>query len=136
MSESNNSSWILEAFSAARQGLGLSSSIFRKADYELVLTDMDEVRLSRLVQPLPLSSPSKVGKQIEEAGGIQALFSPAAKAAIAVWGTRHRAVQILRELSKTVSVLLRAYQQGQLNNAAAILRTLPVIAMSAFTPGK
>ena len=124
MSESNCNWWLPEAFSVAVQGLCLSPSILRRMDYEQVLVHMDEARLFRLVEPLPLCRPSEVAGQLEKAGGPQALFSPAAQVAIASWGAIHQAVQVLRELSKTTSVLLRAHRHGRLSDSQAVLRAL------------
>ena len=42
---------------------------------------------------------------------------------------------VLRELSKAVPALLRAYRQGQLVNSGAVLCILPMLAMSRFVPG-
>jgi hypothetical protein len=109
--------------------------MLHRMNYEQVLGHIDEARLSRLVEPLPLSRPEEVARQIEKAGGPGVLFSQAAQTAIASWGTIYQAVRVLRELSKTVLVLQRAYRQGQLTNSHATLRTLPVLVMSRFVPG-
>ena len=100
-----------------------------------VLGHLDETRLFRLVEPLPLSRPAEVARQIEQAGGTPVLFSQAAQTAIASWGTIYQAVRVLRELSKTVLALLRACRRGQLADSQAVLRILPVLAMSRFVPG-
>jgi hypothetical protein len=104
-------------------------------NYEQVLGQMDEARLSRLVEPLPLSSPAEVARQLEKDGGPGVLFSQAAQTAIASWNTIYQAVRVLRELSKAVPALLRAYRQGQLVNSGAVLRILPILAISRFVPG-
>jgi hypothetical protein len=135
MSEGHNNWWLPAAFSAAVQGLYLNPAMLHRMNYEQVLAHMDEARLFRLVEPLPLSRPSEVARQLEEAGGPQALFCTAAQAAIASWGTMHRAVQVLRELSRTISALLRAHRQGQLGDSHTVLRSLSVIAISGFVPG-
>lgn len=138
MTDSNNSNdnwWLQEAFSAVVQGLHLGPSIVKRMSYEQVLAHMDEGRLFRLVEPLPLSRPSEVVRQLEKAGGPQVLFSQAAQVAIALWSIIRQPVQVLRELSKATTVLLRAHQQHQLNNPQSVLRTLPVLAISAFVPG-
>lgn len=135
VSESNSNWWLPEAFSATVRGLCLSPALLRRMNYEQVLAHMDEARLSRLVEPLPLASPAEVARQLEKAGGPRLLFSQAAQTAIASWGTIYQAVRILRELSKTVLALLRAYRQGQLTNSRAVLRSLPVLVMSRFVPG-
>jgi len=104
-------------------------------NYDQVLSHLDEARLSRLVEPLPLYRPAEVARQLENAGGTKVLFSQSAQTAIAAWSTIYQAVRVLRELSKTVLALLRAYRQGQLTNSQAVLRILPVLAMSRFVPG-
>ncbi len=109
--------------------------MLHRMNYEQVLGQMDEARLSRLVEPLPLSSPAEVARQLEKAGGPQVLFSQAAQTAISSWNTIYQAVRVLRELSKAIPALLRAYRQGQLVNSGAVLRILPVLAMSRFVPG-
>ncbi len=109
--------------------------MLHRMNYEQVLGQMDEARLSRLVEPLPLSSPAEVARQLEKAGGPRVLFSQAAQTAIASWNTIYQAVRVLRELSKAIPALLRAYRQGQLVNSGAVLRILPVLAMSRFVPG-
>jgi len=109
--------------------------MLHRMNCEQVLDHMDEARLSRLVEPLPLSRPAEVARQLEKAGGPRVLFSQAAQTAIASWSTIYQAVRVLRELSKTVLALLRAYRQGQLTNSHAVLRSLPVLAMSRFVPG-
>ncbi|MDO8715351.1 MAG: hypothetical protein Q7J73_00820 [Dehalococcoidales bacterium] len=135
-SNSNNGNWRLpEAVLAAVQGLCLSPAMLHRMNYEQVLGHMDEARLSRLVEPLPLCRPAEVARQIERAGGPRVLFSQAAQTAIASWGTIYQAVQVLRELSKTALTLLRAYRQGQLTNSNAVLLSLPVLVMSRFVPG-
>jgi hypothetical protein len=96
---------------------------------------MDEARLSRMVEPLPLYRPAEAASRIDQAGGPRVLFSPAAETTITYWSKIHQAVRVMRELSKTVLVLLRAYRQGQLSNSHAVLRILPVLAMSCFVPG-
>ena len=135
VSESNSNWWLPEAFPATVQGLCLSPAMLRRMDCEQVLSHMDEARLSRLVEPLPLRRPSEVARQIEQAGGTRILFSQASQTAIAAWSTLYQAVKVLRELSKTVLALLRAYRQGQLANSQAVLRTLSVLTMSRFVPG-
>jgi hypothetical protein len=87
MIESDNNWWLPKAFWAATQGLRLSLVMLHKMNYEQVLAHVGDARLSRLVEPLPLSRPSEVARQLEKAGGIQVLFSQAAQAAIASWGT-------------------------------------------------
>ena len=135
VSESNSNWGLPEAFSAAVRGLCLSPAMLHRMNYEQVLAHIGEARLSRLVEPLPLSRPEEVARQIEKAGGPKVLFSQAARTAIASWGTIYQVVRVLRELSKTVLALLRAYRQGQLANSHAVLRILPVLAMSRFVPG-
>ena len=135
MSESNGNWWLPEAVSATAQGLCLSPAILRGMNCERVLCHFDEARLSRLVEPLPLRRPSEVARQIEQAGGTRILFSQAFQTAIASWSTLYQAVKVLRELSKTILALLRAYGQGHLTNSQAVLRALPVLAMSRFVPG-
>ena len=127
--------WLPEAFSATVRGLCLSPAMLHRMDYEQVLGRTDEARLSRLVEPLPLSSPAEVGRQLEKMGGPKVLFSQPAQTAIAYWNTIYQAVRVLRELSKTVLALLRAYRQEHLTNSHAVLRILPVLAMSRFVPG-
>ena len=117
------------------QGLRLSWAMQRRMNYEKVLNDMDEARLSRMVEPLPLYRPAEAASRIDQAGGPRVLFSPAAETTITYWSKIHQAVRVMRELSKTVLVLLRAYRQGQLSNSHAVLRILPVLAMSCFVPG-
>ena len=107
----------------------------RRMNYEKVLNDMDEARLSRMVEPLPLYRPAEAASRIDQAGGPRVLFSPAAETTITYWSKIHQAVRVMRELSKTVLVLLRAYREGQLSNSHAVLRILPVLAMSCFVPG-
>lgn len=134
-SNSNNSNWWLpEAVSATVRGLCLSPAMLHGMNCEQVLGHMDEARLSRLVEPLPLCRPAEVARQIERAGGPQVLFSQATQTIIASWSTIYQAVQVLRELSKTALALLRAYRQGQLTNSHAVLLSLPVLAMSRFVP--
>ena len=135
VSESNSNWWLPEAFPATVQGLCLSPTMLRRMNCEQVLGHLDEARLSRLVEPLPLYRPAEVARQIEQAGGPRVLFSQAAQTAIASWSTIHQTVRVLRELSKTVLALLRAYHQGQLTSSQAVLRALPVLAMSRFVPG-
>lgn len=135
VSESNSNWWLPEAVSATTQGLCLSPAMLHGMNCDQVLGHLDEARLSRLVEPLPLSGPAEVARQLEQAGGTPVLFSQAAQTALASWSTIHQAVRILRELSKTVLALLRAYRQGQLANPQAVLRSLPVLAMSRFVPG-
>ncbi len=135
VSENNSNWWLPEAVSATVHGLCLSPAMLHRMNYKQVLGHMDEARLSRLVEPLMLSSPAEVARQLEKAGGPQVLFSQVAQTAIASWSTIHRAVRVLRELSKTVLALLRAYRQGQLTNPQAVLRSLPVVVMSRFVPG-
>lgn len=135
MSESNSNWWLPEAFPATVQGLCLSAAMLHGMNCEQVLGHMDEARLSRLVEPLPLYRPAEVARQLENAGGPRVLFSQSAQTAIAAWSTIYQAVRVLRELSKTVLALLRAYRQGQLTNSQAVLRILPVLAMSRFVPG-
>ena len=135
VSESNSNWWLPEAFSATVRGLCLSPAMIRRMNYEQVLSHVDEARLSRLVEPLPLSRPSEVARQIEKAGGPNVLFSQATQTAVASWSTIYQAVRVLRELSKTVMVLLRAYRRGQLTNPHRVLRILPVLAMIRFIPG-
>ena len=135
MSESNGNWWLPEAVSATAQGLCLSPAILRGMNCERVLCHFDEARLSRLVEPLPLCRPAEVARQLEKAGGPRVLFSQAAQTVIASWSTIHQAVRVLRELSKTILALLRAYRQGHLTNSQAVLRALPVLAMSRFVPG-
>lgn len=135
MSEGNDNWWLPKAFSATVRGLGLSPAMLHRMNYEDVLAHIDEARLSRLVEPLPLSSATEVARQIEKAGNPQVLFSQGAQTAIASWGTTYQAVRVLNELSRTVRALLRAYRQGQLLNSHAVLRILPVLAMSRFVPG-
>jgi hypothetical protein len=135
VSENNSNWWLPEAFSPAVRGLCLSQAMLHKMNYEQVLAHVDEARLSRLVEPLPLSRPSEVARQVEKAGGPQTLFSQTAQTAIASWGTVYQATWILRELSKTALALLRAYRQEQLANSHAVLRILPVLTMSRFVPG-
>ncbi len=109
--------------------------MLHKMNYEQVLSHMDEARLSRLVEPLPLCGATEVARQIEQAGGTRVLFAQVAQTAIASWGTIYQAVRVLRELSKTALALLRAYRRGQLTNSQAVLRVLPVLAISRFVPG-
>jgi len=135
VSESNSNWWLPEAVSATVRGLCLSPAMLHGMNYEQVLGHMDGARLSRLVEPLPLSSPAEVARQLEKAGGPRVLFSQAAQTAIASWSTIYQTVRVLRELSKTVMALLRAYRRGQLANSHAVLRILPVLAMSRFVPG-
>jgi len=138
MTDSNNSNdnwWLPEAFSAAVQGLRLRPSIRQKMSYEQVLAHTDEARLLRLVEPLPLPRPSEVTVQLEKAGAPEIFLSQTVQEAMASWGIMHQAAQILRELSRAVSVLLRAYRRDKLTNHQAILRALPVLAMNAFVPG-
>lgn len=135
VSESNSNWWLPEAFPATVRGLCLSPAMLHRMNYEQVLGQMDEARLSRLVEPLPLSSPAEVARQLEKAGGPGVLFSQAVQTAIASWNTIYQAVRVLRELSKAVPALLRAYRQGQLVNSGAVLRILSVLAMSRFVPG-
>ncbi len=135
MSESTSNWWLREAFPATAQGLCLSQVMLRKMNYEQVLDHLDEARLSRLIEPLPLCRPPEVAQQLEQAGGTQALFSRSSQKAIASWNKMYQAVRILRELSKTVMALLKAYRQGQLANPQIVLRSLPVLAMSHFVPG-
>jgi len=135
VSEINSNWWLPEAFSATVRGLCLSPAMLRKMSCEQVLSHVDEARLSRLVKPLPLSRPSEVACQIEKTGGLKVLSSQAVQTAIASWSAIYQAVRVLRELSKTVMVLLRAYRQGQLTNSHAVLRILPVLAMIRFIPG-
>ncbi len=135
MSESNSNWWLPEAVSATTQGLCLSPAMLHGMNSEQVLDHMDEARLSRLVEPLPLSGPAEVARQLEQAGGTRVLFSQTAQTTIASWSTIYQAVMVLRELSKTVLALLRAYRRGQLTNSQAVLRTLPVLAMSRFVSG-
>jgi len=134
MSENNGNWWLPEAFPAAVQGLGMSSAMQRRMKYEQVLGRMDEARLSRLVEPLPLTSPAEIARQVEKAGGSAVLFSQEAQTAIAYWSTMYQAVLVLNELSRTVVALLPAYRLGQLTNPLAVLRILPVLAMSRFVP--
>lgn len=135
MSESNSTWWLPEAVSATVQGLCLSPAMLHGINCEQVLSHIDETRLSRLVEPLPLCRPSEVARQIEQAGGTRILFSQSAQTAIAAWSTVHQAVRVLRELSKTVPALLKAYRRGNLANSQAVLRALPVLVMSRFVPG-
>ncbi len=135
ISENQNRWLLLEAFSAAAQGLRLSPSRLHRMNHEQVLAHTDEARLCRLVEPLPLASPWQVVEQLEKVGGPEILLSNSAQAAMASWGTMHRAGQILRELLKAASVLVKAYRSGKLANSQAVLRALPVLAMSAFVPG-
>jgi hypothetical protein len=135
LSENFSNWWLPEAFPATAQGLCLSPTMLHRMNCEQVLGHMDEAGLSRLVELLPLSSPAEVTRQIEKAGGTRVLFSQVAQTAIASWGTVYQAVRVLRELSKTILVLLRAYYQGQLSNSHAVLRILPVLAMSRFVLG-
>jgi hypothetical protein len=135
VSESNSNWWLPEAVSATERGLCLSPAMLHRMNYEQVLVHMDEARLSRLVEPLPLCRPAEVARQLEKAGGPRVLFSQVAQTAIASWNTIYQAVRVLRELSKTVLALLRAYRQGQLANSHAVLRALPVLAMSRVVLG-
>ena len=134
MSENNGNSWLPEVFPAAVQGLCVSSAMQRRMNYEQVLGRMDEARLSRLLEPLSLASPAEVAQQIEKMGGPEVLFSQEAQAAIAYWSTMYQAVRVLNELSRTVMALLPAYRLGQLTNPHAVLRVLPVLAISRFVP--
>ena len=135
MSESNSNWWLPEAFPATVQGLCLSPAMLHRMNCEQVLGHLDEARLSRLVEPLPLSRPAEVARQLEKAGGPMVLFSQASQTAIASWSMINQAVRVLRELSKTVLALLRAYRQGHLTSSQAVLRALPVLAMTRFVPG-
>ena len=108
--------------------------MLHRMNYEQVLGHMDEARLSRLVEPLSLRRPAEIARQLEKSGSPRVLFSQAAQTAIASWSTIYQAVRVLRELSKTVMALLRAYRQGQLTNSQAVLRSLPVLVMSRFVP--
>ncbi|MDP2731007.1 MAG: hypothetical protein Q8O55_11090 [Dehalococcoidales bacterium] len=135
MSESNSNWWLPEAFPATVQGFCLSPAMLRRMNCEQVLRYIDEARLTRLVEPLPLCRPAEVTRQLEKAGGPRVLFSQATQTAIASWSTIHQAVRVLRELSKTILALLRAYRQGHLTNSQAVLRALPVLVMSCFVPG-
>ena len=135
VSGSNSNWWLPEAYPATVRGLCLSPAMLHRMNYEQVLGQMDEARLSRLVEPLPLSTPAEVARQLEKAGGPGVLFSQAVQTAIASWNTIYQAVQVLRELSKAVPALLRAYRQGQLTNSHVVLRVLSVLAMSRFVPG-
>ena len=135
VSESNSNWWLPEAVSVAVRGLCLSPAMLHGMNCEQVLGHMDEARLSRLVEPLPLCRPAEVARQLEKGGGPGVLFSQAVQTAIASWSTIYQAVRVLRELSKTVPALLRAYRQGQLTNSQAVLRILPVLAMSRFVSG-
>jgi hypothetical protein len=135
VSENNSNWWLPEAFQAAVRGLRLNPAMLRRMNYEQVLGRMDEARLSRLVGPLPLLSPAEAALQIERAGGSRVLFSQEAQTAIVSWDAMYQAGEVLNELWKTVLALLRAYRCGHLTNPQAILRTLPVIAMSRFVPG-
>jgi hypothetical protein len=96
------------------------------------MANMDEDRLSRLMGPLPLAKPSDVAHQLEQAGGTTILFTGAGQAAVQAWGAIHQAAQVLQELSKAVPGLLKAQRQSKLVNPRAVLRALPVLAMSAF----
>jgi len=134
MSKSDNS-WIPETFSAVTQGLSLKPATLRRINCEQFIAYMDGAGLSRLVEPLPLAGPSEVAAQLERIGGPWILFSPAFQSSVTSWIKTHKAAQVLRELSGTISMLLRAYRQGRLSHPHATLRILPVMAMSGFVPG-
>jgi hypothetical protein len=133
--ENSSHWWLPEAFKSAVQGLSLSQAIVRRMDREQVLSQMDEATLCRLTEPLSLANPAEVAIQLEKAGGSRVLFSPEAQKSIADWNAMFQVAAILRELSKTVTDLMRAYRQEQLVNPEAVLRILPVLAMSHFIPG-
>ncbi len=109
--------------------------MLRRTNPELILTHIDEQRLSLLVEPLALTRPSEVSRQLETLGGPEVLFSDPAQVAIASWVKAHQALPILREMAQAVSSLLKAYQKGDMANSQAVLRALPVLYMCAFVSG-
>ena len=127
--------WLREAWQATSQGLGLSPRIRQKLNIEPLLKDLDEERLDRLIQPLALTRPAVISRQLRESGGAAFLFSDPSQAAIASWGVDHQVISMLQENLKAVSALLKAYRKGELENLQAVLRALPVLAMSAVVPG-
>ena len=133
--QTQNQWWLPRFFSAAMHGLDLSTSMLHRTNHEQVLSHIDEARLLRLVEPLPLSRPSQVEEQINREGGPEILLSDSIQAAISSWGKARHIVRILSELSKAVSALLSARRRGELTNPPAVLRALPVLVMTAFIPG-
>ena len=134
-SKSRTNSWLPEAVSATVDGLGLKSIIAQQLDYDHLLALMDEAKLCSLIGPLPLSRPVEVTKQLEKSGGLQNLSSQKGQLAIASWGMRYRAAQVLRELSETTSMLMATYERRQLKNPQIVLRALAMLGMIAFVPG-
>jgi hypothetical protein len=134
-SKSRTNSWLPGAVSAAMNGLGLKSIIAQQLDYDHLLALMDEAKLCSLIGPLPLSRPAEVTKQLEKSGGLQNLSSQKGQLAIASWGMRSKAVQVLRELSETASMLMATHEHGQLKKSQIVLRSLAMLGMIAFVPG-
>jgi hypothetical protein len=134
-SKSRTKSWLSGAVSATVNGLGLKSIIEQPLDYDQLLTLMDEAKLCGLIGPLPLSRPLEVFNQMEKSGGLQNLSSQKGQLAIASWGIRHRAVQVLQELSETTSMLMATHEHGQLKKSGIVLRSLAMLGMIAFIPG-
>ena len=94
----------------------------------------DVERLTPLVEPLPLPDPCMVAQWLSDAGGCSLLAEEEAQAAVRAWGMANRTPEVLRGLGLAVSAAVGAYRDGTLSTPAAVLRSLPVLAVSAFLP--
>jgi len=133
--KSGNKEWLLEAFSVIADRLYLSPDILQATECEQFLMQIDEARLFRLLEPLSVFQPSEIGAQLVKAGGHRILHSQEAHRAIVSWNDGHQAAQVLSEVSKATSILLRIHQQGDGFHSRSALRTLAVMCMLAFIPG-
>lgn len=132
---SGNKEWLLKAFAVTIDGLNLSPAILKKNDCEQCLMHIDEARLFRLLEPLSVLQPAEISAQLEKDTDHQVLYSRKTQQTIVSWSERHRAVQVMSELSNATSMLLRIQQQGNECHLRTALRTLAVICMLAFVPG-
>jgi len=131
---SRNEQWLPKVFESTSKGLGLSPQLRRRINPEPILIHLDEPLLYRMVQPLVLTRPATVSRQLVQLGGPEVLVSDPAQVAIASWGKTYQAVPILREVMQAVSSLLKAHQKGELANPQVVLRALPVLSMCNFFP--
>jgi hypothetical protein len=129
---SGNKEWLLKAFAVTADRLSLSPNLLQKTDYEQFLMHIDEARLFRLLKPLSVLQPSEITAQLAQVGGDQFLYSTKARRIIVSWSERHRAIQVLSELSETTSMLQRFHQQDGSYYVRAALQTLAVMCMLAF----
>jgi hypothetical protein len=132
---SGNKDWLLKAFTVTVDRLNLSQDVLKKNDCERCLVHIDDARLFKLLEPLSVVQPAEIGAQLEKVGDQQVLYSQETQQTISSWSERHRAVQVISELSKATSMLLGAQPQDNGCHLHTALRTLTVICMLAFVPG-